>query len=118
MSILNYEKTIFNTTVTAGSAAVPSDVFKPPEGLLPEKIGLWISLTLADPGNVISIQATWAGSDGNYLPTLNDSTQTVTTNCILTLCNPGGAKSLELQISSAGTGDDNLTVDARTNVEA
>lgn len=117
MPTMHYEKSIYDGSVHAGGPAVGSQVFEPPEGLLPEKIGLWISLTLADPGNIITITAEWAGDDGVYLQTLNNASQTVTSSCILTLCNPGGAKSLELQISSAGTGDDTLNVNAKTNVE-
>jgi hypothetical protein len=117
-SHLHYEKEIFNGVITGGDPAVTSAVFEPPEGLLPEKIGLWISLTLADPGNVLTIQALWAGDDGVYLPTFLASSQTVTVDCILSVCNPGGAKSLELMISSSGTGDNNLVVNAKTNVES
>jgi hypothetical protein len=118
MSHLHYEQEIFDTTVTGGAPAVLSSVFEPKEGLLPEKIGLWIALVLANPGNVITIVATWAGDDGTtFLPSLNNSSQTVTTNVVLTLCNPGGAKSLQLEISSAGMGDDQLSVIAKTNLE-
>ncbi len=117
MSIHNYEKNILLAAAVNGTP-VTSDTFEPPEGLLPEKIGLWISITLADPGNVITVEALWAGSDGQYLPTFLNPTQTVTATCILTVCNPGGAKSLELTLTSAGSGDDTVTVTARTNVEA
>jgi hypothetical protein len=118
MQTMNYEKELFNGTITTGDPAVGSAEFDPPEGLLPEKIGLWISLTLADPGNIITVEATWAGKDGNYLPTLLSSTQTVVVDCILTLCNPGGATNLQLLLSSSGSGDDNFAVTARTNVES
>jgi hypothetical protein len=117
MSHVDYSEEIFNGTITAGDPATNSSTYELPEGLFMEKVGLWTEYDPDTGGNILELVAEWAGSDGIFLPTAVSPSGTTTTSCVFTVCNPGGARKLRLLISSTGTGDDTVSVTAKTITE-
>ena len=113
------EQTLFDSAIVTGDPPVTTAAFEPPEGLTFEKVGLWCEYTPGTAGNSFSLSALWLTPDGDLsLPSfLNPNLTGVTASGVITVCNPGGAKSFVLQVSGTGTGSDALVIKACTITE-
>lgn len=113
----DFEKILYEGSITAGAAAVESDSYSLPEGLLMEKVGLWVFYTPADPSNVLTVADLWGTDFIPQTPPYVGASATTTSTCVFTICNPGAGTKLSIQLSSSGSGEDFVAIVARTSVE-